>query len=67
MCHKCHKYFVVEMEVGISKKTIVWFLLSQQTLAKKKFIGVFPSNFVNRFISFHKIISKSDAKYISLL
>ena len=36
MCHKCHKYFVVEMEVGISKKTIVWFLLSQQTLAKKK-------------------------------
>ena len=36
MCHKCHKYFVVEMEVDISKKTIVWFLLSQQTLAKKK-------------------------------
>ena len=30
---------------------------------KKNFIGIFHSNFINRFISFHDMISKSGAQY----
>ena len=32
-------------------------------MQKKNFIGAFPSNFVNWFISFHNMISESGAKY----
>ena len=41
------------------------FLLSQQKMtSKKNFIGVFPSKFVNCFISLHDMISESGAKYL---
>ena len=30
---------------------------------KKNFIGVFPSNFINRLNSFHDMISESGIKY----
>ena len=34
---------------------------------KKNFIGVFLSNFVNRFISFHDIISESGSQYLFVI
>ena len=56
------KYYVVEG--GISNKIILSFLQSQQTITLKKiFIGVFRSNFVNRFINFDNMISESVPKY----
>ena len=62
--HKYHKYFVVKMEGGISNKTIVCFFAeSGNDDVIKNFIGVFSSNFVNRFISFHGMISESGTKY----
>ena len=58
------KYYVVEMEGGISNKIILSFLQSQQTITLKKIsIGVFRSNFVNRFINFDNMISESVPKY----
>ena len=58
------KYYVVEMKGGISNKIILSFLQSQQTITLKKiFIGVFRSNFVNRFINFDNMISESVPKY----
>ena len=52
------------MEGGISSKKIVrFFAESVNNDVKKNLIGVFPSNFVNRFISFHDMISESGAKY----
>ena len=60
----CHKYYVAEIEEGISNKTTVrFFAESADRGIKKNFIGVFPSNFVNCFISFHNMISESGAKY----
>ena len=52
------------MEGGVSNKTIVFFFaeLGNDDVIKN-FIGVFPSNFVNRFISFHDMISESGTKY----
>ena len=58
MCNKYKKYFVVKMVGGISNKTIVMFFAETTSdEVKKNFIGVFPSNTVNRFISFHDMIS----------
>ena len=52
------------MEVGISNKiTLSFFAESADDDVKKIFIGVFPANFVNRFISFHNMISESIPKY----
>ena len=36
MCHKCHKYFVVEMEVGISKKNNCLVFAESTNIGKKK-------------------------------
>ena len=64
MCNKHHKCFAVKMEGGISNKTVVCFFAeSADNDIKKSFIGVFPSNFVNCFISFHDMISESGIKY----
>ena len=52
------------MEGGISNKiTLSFFGESADDDVKKIFIGVFPANFVNRFISFHNMISESIPKY----
>ena len=49
---------------GISNKTIVVFFAEKLVMKlKKKIIGVFPSNFVTRFISFHSALIDSDAQY----
>ena len=42
---------------GISNKTIVNFFENEtDNDVKKNFVGVFPSNYVTRFISFHKMM-----------
>lgn len=52
------------MEGGISNKTIVrCFTNSVNYDVKKNVIGVFPSSFVNRSISFHNMKSESDSHY----
>ena len=52
------------MESSISNKKIVHcFAKSANHDVKQNFIGVFPSNFLYRFNSFHDRISESDAKY----
>lgn len=38
-------------------------LLKKKMTVLKKIVGVFPSNFVNRYISFHKLMKKEHAKY----
>ena len=53
---------------AISNKTIVKFFAEKTSDdAKKKFIGVFPSNFVTRFISFHSMLIDSGAQYPFIL
>ena len=52
------------MEGGISdKKFVRVFAEPPDNDVKKLFIGIFPSNFVNRFVSFHDMISESGTKY----
>ena len=52
------------MEGGISDKKFVHvFAESPDNDVKKHFIGIFPSNFVNRFVSFHDMISESGTRY----
>ena len=42
---------------GISNEAIVNFFENEtDDDFKKKFVGVFPSNYVTRFISFHKMM-----------
>ena len=50
------KFFLKKME-GISNKTIVNFFENEtDNDLKKNFVGVFPSNYVTRFISFHEMM-----------
>ena len=64
ICNKYHKYFAFKMEGGISNKTIVRFFVEPAVdEIKKNFIGLFTSNVINRFLSFHDMISKSGVKY----
>ena len=51
------------MEGGISNKTIVRFFTKSRNDEVNNFIGIFPFNFVNRFISFHNMISESGTQY----
>ena len=48
---------------GISNKMIVKFFTEKTSGDVKKFIGVFSSNFVTRFISFHSMLIDSGAQY----
>ena len=48
---------------GISNKKIVKFLQKKLVMSQKNFIGVFPSNFVTRFITFHSMLRESGAQY----
>ena len=53
---------LLKME-GISNKTIVKFIAEKTSNDVKKFVGVFPSNCVIRFISFHRMMTESGARY----
>ena len=60
----CHKYYVAEIEEGISNKTTVrFFAESADRGIKKKLHWCFSFKLVNCFISFHDMISESGAKY----
>ena len=49
---------------GISNKTSVKFFTEKTSDdVKKNFIGVFPSNFVTRFIIFHSMLIDFDSQY----
>ena len=49
---------------GISNKTIVIFFAEKANGdIKNKFVGVFPSNYVIRFINFHSMMIKSKSNY----
>ena len=41
---------------GISNETIVNFFENETDNLKNNFVGVFPSNYVTKFISFHKMM-----------
>ena len=56
-----------EMEV-ISNKTIVnVFAEKANDDIKKKFVGVFPSNYVIRFINFNSMMIESKSNYPSMI
>ena len=48
---------------GISNNTIVKFFAEIANDDVKKFVGVFPFNFVTRFITFHSMLRESAAQY----
>ena len=53
---------LVDMGAEYSQQKF-FFAESANNDVKRNFIGVFPSNFVNHFISFHDMISESGTKY----
>ena len=49
---------------GISNEDIVnFFEKKTDDDLKKNFVGVFPSNYVVKFISFHRMIAEKKARY----
>ena len=48
---------------GISNLTIEEFIKKENDNLKKKFIGIFPSNFITRFIAFHQLIKEKRGPY----
>ena len=49
---------------GILNKTItIFFAEKTSDNVQKNFVGVFPSNYVIRFISFHSMMTESGARY----
>ena len=49
---------------GVSNQTIVKFIEENTNEEfKKNFIGVFPANYINKFISFHDLLIESGAYY----
>ena len=53
---------------GISNKTITNFFVEKTSdNMKKKTVGVFPSNYVIRFISFHSMMMESGVHYLFII
>ena len=52
---------------GISNITVVNFLLKKLILKKKKFVGVFPSNYVIRFINLHSMMIESKSSFTFII
>ena len=48
---------------GISNLTIEEFIKKENDNFKKNFIGIFPSNFITRFIAFHQLIKEKRGSY----
>ena len=49
---------------GISNHNIVDFIEKKASDdVQKKFVGVFPSNYVTRFITFHSMMTETRAQY----
>ena len=52
------------MMAGISNHTIVDFIEKKTNDdVKKNFVGIFPSNYVKRFINFHSMMTETGARY----
>ena len=52
---------------GISNITIVNFFAEKTDIKKTKFVGVFPSNYVIRFINLHSMMIKSKSSYTFII
>ena len=52
------------MMAGISNHTIVDFIEKKTSNdVKKNFVGIFSSNYVKRFITFHSMMTETGARY----
>ena len=51
---------------GISNETIVNFFENETDNLKNNFVGVFPSNYVTKFISFHKMMIEKN-RYLFII
>ena len=52
------------MSGGISNEEVIKFFENvEDNDLKENFVGVFPSNHINKFISFHKLVRDADKKY----
>ena len=52
------------MSGGISNEEVIKFFENvEDNDLKENFVGVFPSNHINKFISFHKLVKDADKKY----
>ena len=52
------------MSGGISNEEVIKFFENvEDNDIKENFVGVFPSNHINKFISFHKLVKDADKKY----
>ena len=52
------------MSGGISNEEVIKFFENvEDNDIKENFVGVFPSNHINKFISFHKLVRDADKKY----
>ena len=59
------KYFIVKYTMaGISNQNILNFIEEKANDdIKKNFVGVFPSNFITKFITFHRLMNEEGARY----
>ena len=55
------------MEVISNKTTVNFFTEKTSDDIKKIFIGVFPSNYVIKFISFHSMMTETGARYLFII
>ena len=52
------------MSGGISNEEVIKFFENvEDNDIRENFVGVFPSNHINKFISFHKLVKDADKKY----
>ena len=52
------------MSGGISNEEVIKFFENvEDNDIRENFVGVFPSNHINKFISFHKLVKETDKKY----
>ena len=63
------KYFFVKFTMaGISNQNILNFIEEKANDdIKKNFVGVFPSNFITKFIRFHRLMNEKGIHSIRLL
>ena len=52
---------------GISNITVVNFFAEKTDIKKKKFVGVFPSNYVIRFINLHSMMIESKSSFTFII
>ena len=59
------KYFIVKcIMAGISNQNLLDFIEEKtNNNIKKKIVGVFPSNFITKFITFHRMMNEKITRY----